>query len=52
MNVQAVGIVFIAITFATTFGINVYGNIPRQYGGAKPYPIEIILLARDFQSNI
>jgi hypothetical protein len=49
MKVQAVGIVFIAITFATTFGLNVYGNIPRQYGGAKPYSLREIVLTQDFE---
>jgi hypothetical protein len=51
-KVQAVGIIFIAISFATTFGQYVYGNIPRQFGGAQPYSLNEIFFKPDYVKEI
>ncbi|NLC49102.1 MAG: hypothetical protein GX762_01865 [Bacteroidales bacterium] len=44
-KVQALGIIFIAISMATIFGEKIYGEIPRNYGGAKSYKVSEISIS-------
>ena len=46
-KVQALGIIFIAISMATIFGEKIYGEIPRNYGGAKSYKVSEIFIKSD-----
>lgn len=46
-KVQAVGMIFIAISMATIFGEKIYGEIPRSYGGAKSYKVSEISISTD-----
>lgn len=42
-KVQMIGLIFIAITFASIFGTSVYEKIPKKYGGGKSYKTDLII---------
>lgn len=42
-KVQIIGLIFIAISFASIFGTFVYDKIPNKYGGGKSYRTDLII---------